>query len=60
MSEAGITTRMLRQLRTGDLIAALRAAKRQSEQLFGSGPDLSVATRVGRRGRDEAYYALGR
>lgn len=57
MPEPGITTRMLRQLRTGDLIAALRAAKRQNEQLFGDGPDLSVATRVGRRGRDDLYYA---
>lgn len=57
MPEPGITTRMLRQLRTGDLIAALRAAKRQHEQLFGDGPDLSVTTRVGRRGRDELYYA---
>jgi hypothetical protein len=57
MPDAGITTRMLRQLRTGELIAALRVAARQSERLFGSGPDLSVATRVGRRGRDAAYYA---
>jgi hypothetical protein len=57
MPEQGITTRMLRQLRTGDLIAALRAAARQSGQIFGDAPDLSVPTRVGRRGRDEVYYA---
>jgi hypothetical protein len=54
---AGITTRMLRQLRTGDLIAALRAASRQSARYFGESPDLSVNTRVGRRGRDDLYYA---
>jgi hypothetical protein len=57
MPEPGITTRMLRQLRTGDLIAALRAATRQNEQIFGDAPDLSVTTRVGRRGRDDLYYA---
>ena len=57
MPEPGITTRMLRQLRTGDLIAALRAAARQHEQIFGDAPDLSVTTRVGRRGRDDLYYA---
>jgi hypothetical protein len=57
MPEPGITTRMLRQLRTGDLIAALRAAARQNEQIFGDAPDLSVTTRVGRRGRDDLYYA---
>ena len=54
---AGITTRMLRQLRTGDLIAALRAASWQSARYFGESPDLSVNTRVGRRGRDDLYYA---
>lgn len=54
---AGITTRMLRQLRTGDLIAALRAASRQSARYVGESPDLSVNTRVGRRGRDDLYYA---
>ena len=54
---AGITTRMLRQLRTGDLIAALRVAARQQEQLFGIPQDLPVPTRVGRRGRDDLYYA---
>ena len=53
----GITTRMLRQLRTGDLIAALRAAARQSSRYFGVSPELPVPTRVGRRGRDEMYYA---
>jgi hypothetical protein len=57
MPESGITTRMLRQLRTGDLIASLRAAARQHEQIFGDAPDLSVTTRVGRRGRDDLYYA---
>lgn len=53
----GITTRMLRQLRTGDLIASLRAAARQSGQYLGVAPDISVSTRVGRRGRDDRYYA---
>jgi hypothetical protein len=57
MPGPGITTRMLRALRTGDLIAALRAAAWQNEQIFGGAPDLSVTTRVGRRGRDDLYYA---
>jgi hypothetical protein len=57
MPESGITTRMLRQLRTGELIASLRTAARLSEQLFGQAPDLTVTTRVGRRGRDDQYYA---
>ncbi len=55
--DAGITTRMLRQIRTGLLIASLRAASRQAMRYGGRAPDLSVATRVGRRGRDESYYA---
>lgn len=53
----GLTTRLLRQLRTGELIAALRAAVRQAEQYLGESPDLAVGTRVGRRGRDDRYYA---
>jgi len=57
MPESGITTRMLRQLRTGDLIATIRAAASMHKQLFGDAPDLTVTTRVGRRGRDDGYYA---
>lgn len=57
MPPAGITTRLLRELRTGDLIAALRTAARQSDLYFGVAPDLAVSTRVGRRGRDDLYYA---
>jgi hypothetical protein len=53
---SGITTRMLRQLRTGDLLAALRAATRQVVALTGA-PDLDVSHRAGRRGRDDLYYA---
>jgi hypothetical protein len=56
MPGSGITTRMLRALRTGDLIAALRAAARQAVAL-GERPDLDVSHRAGRRGRDDLYYA---
>jgi len=57
LPQGGMTTRMLRQVRTGDLIAALRAAARQYERYLGAAPDLAVGTRVGRRGRDDRYYA---
>lgn len=54
----GITTRMLRQVRTGAIIAAYPAPAR----VFGliqpdSVPDLSVSERAGRRGRDDRFYA---
>ena len=54
----GIPTRLLRALRTTDLLAALRAARRQAEGLFGpSGlPDLAVTHRVGRQGRSDDFY----
>lgn len=55
--DAGITTRMLREIHTGSLIAALRAATHQARHYAGSAPDLSVSTRVGRRGREDHYYA---
>lgn len=58
MPAAGITTRMLRQIRTGDLYAALRAASRQAGAYVGVTPDVSVGTRVGRRGRGDRYYAV--
>jgi len=55
---SGITTRLLREIRTGQLLAALRAATAQARHYAGRAPDLSIATRVGRRGRDKTYYAL--
>ncbi len=58
MPGSGITTRMLRELRTGKLLAALRAAQRQVSALAPGVPqDLAVSTRVGRRGRPDRYYA---
>lgn len=53
---SGITTRMLRDLKTGPLISTLRVAAAQSKALFGT-PDLSIGHRVGRGGRDERFYA---
>jgi hypothetical protein len=53
---AGITTRMLRQIHTGDLLAGLRVASRQAVALAGV-PDLAVSHRAGRRGKDDLYYA---
>jgi hypothetical protein len=54
----GITTRMLRQIRTGAIIASHRAAARVIGILEpGAAPDLSVSERVGRRGRDDRFYA---
>jgi hypothetical protein len=54
----GITTRMLRQIRTGALIASYRSAARAwSFVLPDTAPDLSVSERVGRRGRDDRFYA---
>jgi hypothetical protein len=54
----GITTRMLRQIRTGAIIASYRAAARAwSFVLPDTAPDLSVSERVGRRGRDDRFYA---
>ena len=55
--DAGITTRMLREIRTGPLIRALRVAERQFESLGWSEPDLTVGHRVGRAGRDDRFYA---
>ena len=55
--DSGITTRMLRDIHTGPLIASLRVAAAQHEALFGGAPDLSVGRRVGRAGRDDQYYA---
>ncbi|MGE5763267.1 MAG: hypothetical protein ACM3ZF_05145 [Mycobacterium leprae] len=57
LPEGGITTQLLRQLRTGALIASLRAAANQLDRYVGIRPDLAVSTRVGRRGRDDRYYA---
>lgn len=53
----GITARMMRQLRVGELLAALRAATQQADRYVGSSPELTVNTRVGRRGRNDSYYA---
>jgi hypothetical protein len=54
----GITTRMLRQIRTGAIIASYRSAARAlSFVLPDTAPDLSVSERVGRRGRDDRFYA---
>jgi hypothetical protein len=55
--DSGITTRMLRDIHTGPLIASVRVAAAQHKALFGSAPDLSVGRRVGRAGRDDLYYA---
>lgn len=58
MPGPGITTRMLRELRTGELLAALRAAQRQVSALApGVPPDLAVSSRAGRSGRPDRYYA---
>jgi hypothetical protein len=54
----GITTRMLRQIRTGAIIASYRAAARAIGAILPeAAPDLSVSERVGRRGRDDRFYA---
>ncbi len=54
----GITTRMLRQVRTGAIIASCRAAARAIGAIVpDAAPDLSVSERVGRRGRDDRFYA---
>jgi hypothetical protein len=58
----GITTRMLRQVRTGAIIAAHRAAARLwalpgIAAVMPDLPDLSVSERAGRRGRDDRFYA---
>ena len=54
----GITTRMLRELRTGELLAALRAAQRQVSALAPEvPPNLAVSSRAGRRGPPDRYYA---
>jgi hypothetical protein len=54
----GITTRMLRQVRTGAIIASARAAARAIGAIMpDAAPDLSVSERVGRRGRDDRFYA---
>ena len=54
----GITTRMLRQVRTGAIIASARAAARAIGAILpDAAPDLSVSERVGRRGRDDRFYA---
>jgi hypothetical protein len=57
LPEGGITTQLLRQLRTGALIASLRAASNRLDRYVGMRPDLAVSTRVGRRGRDDRHYA---
>jgi hypothetical protein len=49
---------MLRQIHTGAIIAAHRAAARVIGLIQpGAAPDLSVSERVGRRGRDDRFYA---
>ena len=53
----GITTRMLRQIRTGAIFASHRTAARVIGILHPDAPDLSVSERVGRRGRDDRFYA---
>jgi hypothetical protein len=54
----GITTRMVREIRTGVIIASCRAAGGwMAAYLPGDAPDLSVSERVGRRGRDHRFYA---
>jgi hypothetical protein len=54
----GITTRMLRQVRTGAIFASYRSAARAlSFVLPDTAPDPSVSERVGRRGRDDRFYA---
>jgi hypothetical protein len=54
----GITTRMLRQIRTGAIIAAYRPAARVFAAVQpDAAPDLSVSERTGRRGRDSRFYA---
>ena len=58
MPGPSITTRMLRELRTGELLAALRAAQRQVSALApGVPPDFAVSSRAGRRGGPDRYYA---
>jgi hypothetical protein len=54
----GITTRMLREIRTGAIIASARMTGRVLASYLPDGaPDLSVSERVGRRGRDDRFYA---
>ena len=53
----GITTRMLRQVRTGAIFASYRSAARALSFVLDAAPDLSVSERVGRRGRDDRFYA---
>jgi hypothetical protein len=56
--DSGITTRMLREIRTGALLALLRKmAEQMAPYLPSDAPDLSVNHRVGRRGRDDRFYA---
>ena len=56
--DSGITTRMLREIRTGALLALIRKmAGQMAPYLPGDVPDVSVSYRVGRRGRDDRFYA---
>lgn len=56
--DGGVTTKLLRQLRTNDLVTSLRAAARQCEGYLGFTPDLRANTRVGKRRRDtDVQYA---
>jgi hypothetical protein len=49
---------MLRQVRTGAIIASCRAAARAIGAIVPeAAPDLSVSERVGRRGRADRFYA---
>jgi hypothetical protein len=49
---------MLREIRTGAVIASARMTGRVlAAYVPDSAPDLSVSERVGRRGRDDLYYA---
>lgn len=57
MPSGGITTRLLRDLHTGELIAALRAAARQAKRYVGVEVKIEKPNRVGRRGREDLYYA---
>jgi hypothetical protein len=55
---SGITTRMLREIRTGALLALVRKmAGHMAPYLPADAPDLSVSHRVGRRGKDDKFYA---
>src|SRR5207249_2900254 len=57
LPNGGITTRLLRDLRPGDLLAAHRTATRHAQSFFGIVPQGDVGRRVGRRGREDSYYA---